>query len=87
MYGKDSLRERAMIELWEETMKRSTKDRAKGSFHELKGKVKEKVGKTTNNPRLQAEGIGEKLAGKIQKKIGQVEEAIENRKRVGLRKT
>ncbi len=68
-------------------MKQSTKDRAKGSFHELKGKVKQKVGEATNNPRLQAEGIGEKLAGKVQKKLGQVEEAIEVRKRTGLRKT
>jgi len=31
-------------------MKRSTKDKAKGRFHELKGKVKEKVGGATNNP-------------------------------------
>jgi uncharacterized protein YjbJ (UPF0337 family) len=51
-------------------MKQSTKNRAKGNYHELKGKVKQKVGEATNNPRLQAEGIGEKLAGKIQKKIG-----------------
>ncbi len=58
-------------------MKQSTKNRAKGNYHELKGKVKQKVGEATNNPRLQAEGIGEKLAGKIQKKIGRVEEAIE----------
>jgi uncharacterized protein YjbJ (UPF0337 family) len=58
-------------------MKQSAKNRAKGNYHELKGKVKQKVGEATNNPRLQAEGIGEKLAGKIQKKIGQVEKAIE----------
>lgn len=58
-------------------MKQSIKNRAKGNYHELKGKVKQTVGEATNNPRLQAEGIGEKLAGKIQKKVGQVEEAIE----------
>jgi uncharacterized protein YjbJ (UPF0337 family) len=58
-------------------MKRSTRDKTKGKFHELKGKVKEKVGRATNRPNLEARGIVEKIAGNIQKKIGQVEEAIE----------
>jgi uncharacterized protein YjbJ (UPF0337 family) len=58
-------------------MKRSTKDQAAGSFHEVKGKVKQKIGRLTNDPRLEGEGIGEKVAGKIQKKIGQIEKAIE----------
>ena len=31
-------------------MKQSTKNRAKGNYHELKGKVKHKVGEATNNP-------------------------------------
>jgi uncharacterized protein YjbJ (UPF0337 family) len=57
-------------------MKQSTKDKAKGKFHEVKGKVKEKVGRTTNNPNLEAEGQGEQLGGKIQKKIGQVEKVL-----------
>jgi uncharacterized protein YjbJ (UPF0337 family) len=54
-------------------MKQSTKDKAKGKFHEVKGKVKEKVGKATNDPNLEAEGKGEKLDGKLQERIGQVE--------------
>ena len=58
-------------------MKQSTKDKAKGTFHEVKGKVKEKVGRATNNTDLEAEGIGEKIAGKIQKKIGQLEKVVE----------
>jgi uncharacterized protein YjbJ (UPF0337 family) len=37
-------------------MKKSTEDKAKGTFHEVKGKVKEKVGRATNNPDLEAEG-------------------------------
>jgi len=57
-------------------MKQSTKDKAKGKFHEVKGKVKEKVGRATNNPDLEAEGRGEKIGGKIQKKIGQVEKVL-----------
>jgi uncharacterized protein YjbJ (UPF0337 family) len=58
-------------------MKKSTEDKAKGTFHEVKGKVTEKVGRATNNPDLEAEGIGEKIAGKIQKKIGQLEKVVE----------
>ena len=57
-------------------MKQSTKDKAKGKFHEVKGKVKEKVGRATNNPKLEAEGQGEKIGGKVQKKIGQVEKVV-----------
>jgi uncharacterized protein YjbJ (UPF0337 family) len=58
-------------------MKQSTKDKAKGKFHEVKGKVKEKVGQATKNPDLEAEGQDEKIGGKVQKKIGQVEKVIE----------
>jgi uncharacterized protein YjbJ (UPF0337 family) len=57
-------------------MKQSTEDKAKGNFHQVKGAVKEKVGRATNNPRLQAEGQGEKIGGKVQKKIGQLEKVI-----------
>ena len=57
-------------------MKQSTKDKAKGKFHEVKGKVKEKVGQATNNPTLEAEGQGEAIGGKIRKKIGQVEKVL-----------
>ena len=58
-------------------MRQSTKDEAAGKAHEVKGRIKEKVGKLTNNPRLEGKGIGEKIAGKIQKKIGQLEKVVE----------
>jgi len=58
-------------------MNQSTKDEAEGKFHEVKGKVKEKVGRATNNPDLEVEGDVEEFAGRIQKKIGQVEKAFE----------
>ena len=57
-------------------MKPSTKDRAQGTFHEVRGKVKEKVGRATNNPDLEAEGQVEKISGKVQKKIGQVKKVL-----------
>jgi uncharacterized protein YjbJ (UPF0337 family) len=58
-------------------MKNSTKDQAEGTLHEVKGKVKEKVGRATNNPNLVEDGQDEKIAGKVQKKIGQVEKVFE----------
>jgi uncharacterized protein YjbJ (UPF0337 family) len=58
-------------------MKPSTKDKAKGTFHEVRGKVKETVGRATNDPDLEAEGQVEKVGGKVQKKIGQVEKVLE----------
>jgi uncharacterized protein YjbJ (UPF0337 family) len=57
-------------------MKQSTKDKAKGKFHELKGKVKEKVGRATHNPNLEGEGQGEKIGGKVQEKIAEVEKVF-----------
>ncbi len=58
-------------------MKDSTKDKIQGGVHELKGKVKEKLGKATNDPDLAAEGTDERLGGKIQKKVGDIEKVFE----------
>jgi uncharacterized protein YjbJ (UPF0337 family) len=58
-------------------MDNSTKDKVDGNFHELKGKVKEKVGQVTNDPNLESKGRSEKLAGKVQKKTGEVEKVFE----------
>jgi uncharacterized protein YjbJ (UPF0337 family) len=58
-------------------MKDSSKDKMAGAAHELKGKVKEKVGHAVGNPDLEAEGTDEKIAGKIQKKVGDIEKVIE----------
>jgi uncharacterized protein YjbJ (UPF0337 family) len=58
-------------------IKQSTKDKAQGSVHELKGAIKREVGSLTNDPDLEAEGVVEKVLGKIQKKIGQAETVIE----------
>ncbi len=53
-------------------MKRSTKDKAKGMLHKVKGGIKETAGKLSKNPKLEVEGKIEKLGGKLQEKIGQV---------------
>ena len=57
-------------------MKSSMKDQAEGTLHQLKGTVKETVGKLSDNPKLEAEGTGEKIAGKVQDKIGQVKKVF-----------
>lgn len=51
-------------------MNKSTKDDSKGKFHEVKGKVKEKVGQVTNNSDLVVEGKAEYNACKVEKEIG-----------------
>ena len=57
-------------------MKSSNRDKAEGTFHEAKGKVKEVAGKITDNPKLESEGTAERIAGKVQEKIGQVKKVL-----------
>ena len=40
------------------------------------GKIKEEVGKVTNDPDLEVSGNAEKNAGKVQKWVGRAEKAI-----------
>jgi uncharacterized protein YjbJ (UPF0337 family) len=54
----------------------SLKDRTKGKFHQVNGKIKENVGRLVGNQELEAEGRKENLSGKVQDKIGQVEKVI-----------
>ena len=58
-------------------MKQSIKDEVLGKAHEAKGKIKEEIGKVTNNPNLEAEGEDEKVGGKIQNKVGQIKKVFE----------
>ncbi|PKN86540.1 MAG: CsbD family protein [Deltaproteobacteria bacterium HGW-Deltaproteobacteria-1] len=53
-------------------MKSSIRDKAEGKFHQMKGKVKEVAGDLTDNPKLEAEGTGEKMVGKAQENMGKV---------------
>jgi len=69
--------EEANHETRRKQMSSSTTDQVKGDVHEVKGKVKEKVGQIIGNPDLEAEGQDENLAGKVQKKVGQIEKVLE----------
>ncbi|MBU2623523.1 MAG: CsbD family protein [Proteobacteria bacterium] len=57
-------------------MKSSTKDNAEGKMHQVKGNIKDAVGKMVGNRDLEAEGKVENLAGKIQEKIGQIKKVV-----------
>jgi uncharacterized protein YjbJ (UPF0337 family) len=55
----------------------STQNEATGQLHEVKGAIKEELGKLTGNPKLEDEGAVENLSGHIQKKIGQIQKVVE----------
>jgi uncharacterized protein YjbJ (UPF0337 family) len=57
-------------------MKPGLQDEVEGKLQNLKGKVKEKVGKLTNDPDLETEGEAEEIAGKVQEKVGQVKKVL-----------
>ena len=58
-------------------MKDSTTDKVEGAVHEVKGKIKETVGRIVNDSGLEEAGKDENFTGKIQKKVGQVKEIFE----------
>jgi uncharacterized protein YjbJ (UPF0337 family) len=72
---------RAAISLYKgprRNMKNSTKDKIEGGFHEVKGTLKEEVGKVTNDRNLKGEGKAEKKAGKVQQRMGDAKETVAN---------
>ena len=52
------------------------KDRVEGAAHQVKGKVKEGIGKATGDTRTEAEGKAEKAAGKVQNAVGGVKDSL-----------
>ena len=58
-------------------MKSSTQDNAEGKMHQVKGAIKEAVGKIVGNRDLEAEGKDENLNGKVQEKIGQIKKVLD----------
>jgi uncharacterized protein YjbJ (UPF0337 family) len=51
------------------------KDRIAGSAKQVKGSVKEAIGKVTGDTKTQAEGATEKAAGKVQNTVGGAKDA------------
>ena len=52
------------------------KDRVKGSFDQVKGKVKEKVGDLTGDQKMKGEGIADQAIGKVKNMIGSAKDKI-----------
>ena len=58
------------------SIRQSTQDKSKGRFHEVKGNLKEKVGRAANKPHAEVKGQRERIGGRIPKKIGEGEEIL-----------
>jgi uncharacterized protein YjbJ (UPF0337 family) len=58
-------------------MKKGTKDEAAGKLREVTGASKQRLGRATDNPNMEARGSGEKTGGKVRKKIGQIEKVFD----------
>ncbi len=52
------------------------KDRIAGSAKEIKGAVKQKVGKVVGDAKLESEGKAEKTEGKVQNAIGGLKDTL-----------
>jgi uncharacterized protein YjbJ (UPF0337 family) len=57
-------------------MKSSTQDNAEGTWHQVKGKIKEIAGKAVGKRDLETEGKAENVGGKVQEKIGEIKEVV-----------
>ncbi len=57
-------------------IKRSTENQAEGKVKEIKGRIKEGVGKATDRPDIQNEGTADRAEGKVQKKVGQIQKVF-----------
>ena len=48
----------------------------KGSWNEVKGKLKQKYGELTDDDLAYAEGLEEELIGRLQKKLGKTKDEV-----------
>ena len=56
------------------------KDRTEGSMKNIKGSIKEGVGKAVGDSKLETEGKMDKAGGKIQNAVGGIKDAIKGKK-------
>lgn len=54
------------------------KNRIEGAAKQVKGSIKEAIGKVTGNRATQAEGVAEKTAGKVQANVGKANDAVKD---------
>ena len=59
-------------------MDESTKNKAKGTWEEAKGKAKEAAGDVTADTSMQAEGQADELKGKARKQFGEFQGKLDD---------
>jgi len=59
---------------WQETV--MDEDRIAGAAKEIKGSVKQTVGKAVGDAKLESDGKADKVAGKVQNAIGGLKDAL-----------
>jgi uncharacterized protein YjbJ (UPF0337 family) len=52
------------------------KDRVAGAAKEIKGSIKETIGKAVGDAKLQSDGKADQIAGKVQNAIGGLKDAL-----------
>jgi len=52
------------------------KDRIAGSAKEIKGSIKETIGKAVGDAKLQSDGKADKVEGKVQNAVGGLKDAL-----------
>ena len=52
------------------------KDRIAGAAKEIKGSVKQTIGKATGDTKLEADGRADKVEGKVQNAVGGLKDAL-----------
>ncbi len=57
-------------------MKSSTKNNIDGKMHQVKGTIKQTIGKVLNNRGMEAKGKLENIKGKVEEKIGQLKKIV-----------
>jgi uncharacterized protein YjbJ (UPF0337 family) len=55
------------------------KDRVAGSAKEIKGVVKQTLGKAVGDGKLEAEGKADKIEGKVQNAVGGLKDALKGK--------
>jgi uncharacterized protein YjbJ (UPF0337 family) len=61
---------------WSDSISAMTKLEIKGSWNEIKGKLKQKYASLTDDDLTFAEGKDDELLGRLQKKLGRTKEEI-----------
>lgn len=54
----------------------STTDKVKGAANQVAGKVKQGIGKATDDPILEGEGRAQEVKGDVQKAVGNAKDAV-----------